>query len=144
MDTMNYLKDDECCVSLGKEHTRGIRPKISHGGFGLIKEDEEYIIFQEDDGHFWDVLEISSEQLEHLKLGIIELKNNVSSKKGDLFKFRFKEGIPKIKSKHFNIHYDFENYFITRIKLTMNGKDIEFHPYEIDTLVRCLRLVEHY
>jgi hypothetical protein len=139
---MNYTKVDDCCVSLAGEFTKGIRPTIANGVHGLIILEDEYILFEEDDGHFWDVVGLSTVQIELLKTALIELQDNLISKKANLWKFKFKNGIPKIKSPHFNLHYDIKNYIVTMIELNINGKDLEFHPCYLKGLVDCLKLKE--
>ena len=134
-----FIKDEGSCVSLYNKFTVGIRPAIAHGSWGIIKEDKEYIIFAEDDDHFWNVLTLNEEQYQDLKNAMISLHKEMSTKKHNLFKYRFRGATPIIKSPHFGLHYHVANTIIDHIILKISGEKIIIFPYDLDGLVKCLQ-----
>ena len=133
----NYIKDEDCSVSLGGLHMIGIRPIISHDWHGLIRSNEdEYILFEEDDGHYWDVVRLSETTRGPLYYGLCELRETLTTK--TLCRYKFRKGIPKIKSPHFNLHYDIKNRFVELITIEVNNEKIEVHPHSLIGLIDCL------
>ena len=93
-------------------------PECCNGRFGVVKIGGDYHLLDEDDEHFWTILIFTEIEFLEFIATLKFLKNNMKlhvAKKGHYFqKVKFINGIPKVKSENFNIHYNYV-YFNSNI-----------------------------
>lgn len=142
---MNLIKADDqqfgntffTTINEDESHV-GYRPHIAWGCSGMAKIDGEWHLFNEDDGHYWSIGIVTEEEIEAVKNGLIELRNNLEIKG---YKCRFKRGIPKIKSDLFQFQYETSGRReITSFIIKIRDIVEQNHPCWIDSHIKCWSL----
>ena len=121
-------------------------PEFHYSEFGLLTVGEDIHLLEEDDGFYWTSLIFTQEGFSEFVESMKYLKSNIQEKKSKkgywLSKLSFIDKIPKIKSKHFNIHYTFKGKNINHCEIKIGKQKLLMSSFGLTCIFEILNKIK--